>query len=39
MYTIEFYLAIKKHKIMPLAGKMDESGDHHIKLNKLNSER
>jgi hypothetical protein len=33
-YTLEYYLAIKKNEIMPFVGKMDRTGDHHIKWNK-----
>jgi hypothetical protein len=31
MYTIEFYSGIKKNKIMSFSGKIDGTGDHHVK--------
>jgi hypothetical protein len=35
---MEYYLAIRKNKIVSFAGKMDGIGDHHVKQNKLDSE-
>jgi hypothetical protein len=31
IYTMKFYSAIKKNKLMSFAKKMDENGDHHVK--------
>jgi hypothetical protein len=31
IYTMEYYPGIKKNEIMSVAGKMDRSGNHHVK--------
>ena len=39
IYTVEYYSAIKKNKIMSSTAKMNGPGDYHTKVSKSDRER